>query len=68
MYRHIPLSGLARLWYSLMHDKFDEFNHYGMNQDLSHTSDHEHHDIYFLTSDGIITSVSNYGYENWRVS
>ncbi|VDP69018.1 unnamed protein product [Schistosoma mattheei] len=66
--RHIPLSGLARLWYSLMHDKSDEFNHYGMNQDLSHTNDHEHHDIYFLTSDGIITSVSNYGYENWRVN
>ncbi|CAH8642218.1 unnamed protein product [Schistosoma guineensis] len=66
--RHIPLSGLARLWYSLMRDKSDEFNHYGMNQDLSHTNDHEHHDIYFLTSDGIITSVSNYGYENWRVN
>ncbi|CAH8676888.1 unnamed protein product [Schistosoma rodhaini] len=66
--RHIPLSGLARLWYSLMHDKSDEFNYHDVNQDLTHKNDHEHHDIYFLTSDGIITSVSNHGYENWRVS
>ncbi|CAH8579156.1 unnamed protein product [Schistosoma turkestanicum] len=57
MKRHVLLSGLAGLWYSLMHDKGS-----------SHTNDHDDYDIYFLTSDGIITSVSNHGYENWRVS
>ncbi|KAH8864600.1 hypothetical protein KSF78_0003000 [Schistosoma japonicum] len=62
--RHSPSSGLAILWHSLMNDKGDEFNSHEMNQHSSHG----HYDIFFLTSDGIITSVSNHGYENWRVS
>ncbi|CAH8869883.1 unnamed protein product [Trichobilharzia szidati] len=66
--RHSEISSLAGLWHSLLNNKGGEFDLHIRNQRLTYLNEHEYHDIFFLTSDGTITSVSNHGHENWRVN
>ncbi|CAL8088379.1 unnamed protein product [Calicophoron daubneyi] len=60
--RNSPSEGLSSLLYSILLTSSDD--EYGVAKGDASDS----HDIFFLASDGSLTSVSNFGYENWRVN